>query len=129
MSFKPDFKKAINVTVFQILICKVMRQRLIFLKTQLDFFYPFPYITTKKCSVESETIIILAVAVADSTPPHNGRVVRCVNFLTRKQSSQQSSHTWNENCSCKKSWRKLMWHLGLFTGAKPCEFTLLLSHK
>lgn len=30
-----------------------MRQMLIFQKTQLDFFYPFPYITTKKYSVES----------------------------------------------------------------------------
>jgi len=85
-----------------------MRQTLIFLKTQLDFFYPFPYITTKKYSIESDRVAILAVAIADCTPPHNGRVVRCVNLLTRKQSSQQSGHTWSENSSCKKSRRQLM---------------------
>lgn len=113
LSFKADFKSSINFTLFQIRISKLMRQMLIPLKTQLDFLYPFPYVTTRKHSAGSETIATWAVSDADYTPPHNGwgwmcgRVVGCVTSLSRKQSSPQSWLTWSENCSCKKSRREL----------------------
>lgn len=72
LSFKPDFKRSIIFTVFQIQTHKLARHLLISLKTQLDFSYPFPYDTTKKYSVESETTVILAVAVANCVTPQNG---------------------------------------------------------
>lgn len=101
------------ISFFQIQISKLMRQMLIPLKTQLDFFYPFPYISSRKYSVGNETIATGAVADADYTPPHNGwgwmcgRVVGCATSLTRKQSSPQSWLKWSGNCSCKKSRREL----------------------
>lgn len=134
LSFKPDFQSSIIFTVFVIQTHKLVRHLVISLKTQLDFFFPFPYNTTKKHSVESETTAILAVAVAESITSHNGRVVRCVKWLTRTLSSQQCNHMWSENRSCKKSRREPLWHLQLFilprlSGAKTCQFTLLVFHK
>lgn len=105
LGFKAAFKSSLNFALFQIQISKLMRQMLIPLKTQLDFFIPSHRLPLEILCWKWDNSYMSSGCCRLYPTSHGwgwmcGRVVGCVTSISRKHSSPQSWPTWSANCSC-----------------------------